>query len=409
MRSPNGKDIPSSRSLFGLNWMIFFMSDVRPGVGPFLAIFLKSYLNWSTEMVGIALGTTDLTAAICQIPSGLIVDSVKAKRFLLFLACLMISIACLLILYFPLFQMVIFAQALIGISAAIFTPALSAITLGLIGRKQFPKRISINETWGHAGNVVTAAIVGISGYLLGLQWVVYLVIVFAMISVFFMNFINPKEIDHAIARELVAKENVNNKKPLPLFKLLRKSSLLIFCFSVFLFHFSNAAQLPLIGQLLSLQNPAISSIFMGACIILAQVVMILVAYCMGFLMDMMGRKPLFLFGFGVLSVRAILYTLTNNPLLLLSVQLLDGIGSGIFGVIGVVTISDIAKGTGRFNFSIGLMALSQGIGASTSNIISGYIVKNLGFNAGFFTLAGIAIVGLCFYGMLMPETKNKIS
>ena len=81
--------------------------------------------------------------------------------------------------------------------------------------------------------------------------------------------------------------------------------------------------------------------------------------------------------------------------------------AGIFGVIGVVTISDIAEGTGRFNFSIGLMALSQGIGALTSNVMSGYVVNNLGFNAGFFTLAGIALVGLCFYGMLMPETKNK--
>lgn len=408
MNNPVEKERPSLRSIFGLSWMIFFLSDVRPGIGPFLSIYLKSYLNWSTDIVGIALGTTDLAAAICQIPGGIVVDSVKVKRFLLFLACLIISLACILILNFPVFHIVIFAQALIGISAAIIPPAITAITLGLVGRERFPKRISINETWGHAGNVVTAAIVGISGYIFGLQWIVYLVIVFAATSMFFMRFINPKEINHAVARESIEDGN-NVKEPLPILKFLRESYLLIFCFSVFLFHFSNAAQLPLIGQLLSLKNPAISSIFMGACIILAQVVMVLVAYSMGYLMEHWGRKPLFLFGLSVLPVRAILYTLTDNPLLLLSVQLLDGIGAGIYGVIGVVTISDIAKGTGRFNFSIGLMALSQGIGASTGNVIAGFVVNNLGFNAGFFTLAAVAIAGVCFYGISMPETKNGIT
>jgi MFS family permease len=199
----------------------------------------------------------------------------------------------------------------------------------------------------------------------------------------------------------------NNDKPLPIFKLLKKSYLLIFCFSVFLFHFSNAAQITLVGQLLTLKNPLISSLFMGACIILGQAVMIFVAYTLGFLMVRMGRKPLFLLGLGILPIRAILYTLSDNPFFILSVQLLDGIGAGVFGVIGVVTISDIAKGTGRFNFSMGLMALSQGIGASSSNVMAGYVANNLGFNAGFLALAGIALIGLCFYGIFMPETKNN--
>jgi MFS family permease len=108
-----------------------------------------------------------------------------------------------------------------------------------------------------------------------------------------------------------------------------------------------------------------------------------------------------------LPIQALLYTLTENPLLLLLIQLLDGIGAGIFGVIGVVTISDLAKGTGRFNFSLGLMALSQGIGASTSNMIAGSVVNQAGYNAGFYVLAGVGLAGVLFYGLRMPETKNQ--
>lgn len=43
------------------------------------------------------------------------------------------------------------------------------------------------------------------------------------------------------------------------------------------------------------------------------------------------------------------------------------------------------------------MALSQGIGASTSNVMAGFVVNNFGFD------------GVCFYGLLMPETKNKVA
>ncbi|WP_068468911.1 MFS transporter [Candidatus Protochlamydia phocaeensis] len=398
--------IPSLRTLFGLNWMIFCLSDVRPGIGPFLSIFLASMPEWNTSRIGLALGAMDLMAAISQVPSGWLVDSLKIKRFLIFLACLAISVGCSLILNFPKLVPVIFAQALIGIAAALLPPAIAAITLGLVGRQSFPKRISINETWGHAGNVITAASVGIVGYLLGHQWILYMVIVFASGSIFFLGFINPKEINHRVAREL-PEENRQPLAPMPISQLFKETHLLAFCFACFLFHLSNAAQLPLVGQFLSKMNPKIDSLFMAGCIILAQFVMIGVAYSTGFLMNRWGRKPIFLLALGVLPIRALLYTLTENPILLLSIQLLDGIGAGIYGVIAVIIISDIAKDTGRFNFSFGLMALAQGAGASASNILAGYIANQWGFNTSFIVLACIAIADLCFYGLCLPETKNQ--
>jgi MFS family permease len=119
-----------------------------------------------------------------------------------------------------------------------------------------------------------------------------------------------------------------------------------------------------------------------------------------------GRKPIFIFAFIALAIRALCYILTTNSYWLLAVQLLDGFGAGIFGVISVVTVSDIAKGTGRFNFSIGLIAACTSIGAALSNLGAGFIAKIFGFNGGFVSLSGIAIVGLLFYSLFMPETKN---
>ena len=48
------------------------------------------------------------------------------------------------------------------------------------------------------------------------------------------------------------------------------------------------------------------------------------------------RKPIYLIAFAVLPLRGLLYTLSNNPYFLVAVQVLDGIGSGTFGVMLLV-------------------------------------------------------------------------
>ncbi|ARG97262.1 hypothetical protein B6N58_06080 [Legionella micdadei] len=74
--------------------------------------------------------------------------------------------------------------------------------------------------------------------------------------------------------------------------------------------------------------------------------------------------------------------------------MLDGISSGIFGAIALVIVSDLATGTGRFNFLVGVLGLSVGVGSSLGNIIAGCITQLFGFHLGFFSLACLATIGL---------------
>ncbi len=83
----------------------------------------------------------------------------------------------------------------------------------------------------------------------------------------------------------------------------------------------------------------------------------IVAYTLGFIISKIGRKPIFLLAFVFLILRAILFSITDNTYYLLAIQLLDGVSAGIFGVIGVIIVSDLAAGTGRFNFLIGAAGL----------------------------------------------------
>ena len=85
-------------------------------------------------------------------------------------------------------------------------------------------------------------------------------------------------------------------------------------------------------------------------------------------------------------------------------QLLDGIGAGIFGVVSVLVVADLTKGTGRFNFTQGALATATGVGAGLSNLLAGFVVKAAGFDAGFVTLAAIAAAAAIFFALAMPET-----
>jgi MFS family permease len=92
---------PSRSSILGLDALTFLMADVRDGVGPYLSVFLKGGLHWQSGEIGIAMAATSIAAAICQIPAGLLVDSVCAKRLLIVISGLMVGLGCLLVVCVP--------------------------------------------------------------------------------------------------------------------------------------------------------------------------------------------------------------------------------------------------------------------------------------------------------------------
>jgi MFS family permease len=164
--------------------------------------------------------------------------------------------------------------------------------------------------------------------------------------------------------------------------------------------------LPLVGQKLALQDKNSGTSLMSACIVAAQIVMVPMAMLVGAKADAWGRKPLFLIGLLILPIRGMLYTLSDDPYWLVGVQLLDGVGAGIYGAIFPIIVADLMRGTGRFNVAQGAVITAQGVGAALSTSVAGFVVVSLGYSAAFLTLAGIAAAGLLLFGLAMPETRD---
>ena len=240
--------------------------------------------------------------------------------------------------------------------------------------------------------------------MLGNQWIFFLVAAFAVASAAAVLLIDPAAIDHRAARG----ENEDQAEALPLRQVWAVPGLVAFLVSVMLFHFGNAAMLPLAGQVLAQTHPGTEAVALSACIIAAQAVMVGVAWAVGrALKSGIGRKPIFLLALAVLPVRGILFTMFDDPIAIVAIQLLDGVAAGIFGVIAVIIASDLMQGTGRFNLAQGLAALATGIGAGLSNLCAGYVVQFYGYSTAFLSLSAIAAGACIFFFMAMPETGTK--
>ena len=188
--------------------------------------------------------------------------------------------------------------------------------------------------------------------------------------------------------------------------LFKTRPLAIFGLSAMLFHLANAALLPLVGQKLAAAYPKEATAMMSACIVAAQAVMLPIAVLVGRTADRWGRKPLFLAGFAILPIRAVLYTLSDNSFWLIGVQVLDGVSAGIFGALTPLVIADIMRGTGRYNLAQGAIATVQRIGASLSGLAAGVIVDHFGYSAAFLSAGATAVVALAVFALQMPETAE---
>lgn len=394
-----------ARSARGLDAVNFLMADVRDGVGPFLAVFLKASQHWQPGDIGLAMGAAPIAAALCQIPAGLLVDATRAKRALVAVAGLIVAVGCLAIALRPSLGLVIAAQALLGAAAAIIPPTIAALSLGIFGRHRLDARISRNESFNHAGNFTAAVLAGGLGQLLGYRWIFYLVGVAAIGSAAAVSRIDGSAIDHGRAR---GGEAQDGGRPVPLRRLLQDRALRVFLISVVLFHFGNAAMLPLAGQVLARVHPGTDVAALSACIVVAQFVMVGVAWMVGRAVARgIGRKTIFLVALAVLPVRGLLFAGTTSPYGVVAIQVLDGVAAGIFGVIAVLIAADLMRGTGRFNLAQGLVALATGIGAGLSNVLAGYVVQWAGYPAAFLTLGGIAVAALAYFALRMPETETR--
>ncbi|MGE0258914.1 MAG: MFS transporter [Alphaproteobacteria bacterium] len=391
---------------FSLDAVNFLLADVRGALGPYLNVFLVTQQHWSLAQTGFVTMVGGLLAIATQTPIGAAIDETRAKRGALVLALAVLALGAVTIFAWPGFWPVLIANSLIAVVGDVFGPAVAALTLGLYARSALAPRMGRNSAFDHAGNVAIAAVAAAVGFLFSQRAVFLLVPVSAVLAGIAVLSIPGRAIDLDRARDLDGETGPDERAAAPAGYgvLLRTRPLVIYGVCVMLFHFANAPLLPLVGQKLAATHPQVATAMMSACIVAAQLVMLPMALLVGAKADRWGRKPLFLIGFGILPIRAVLYTFSNDSAWLIGVQLLDGVGAGVFGALSPLVVADIMQGTGRYNLALGAVATVQGIGASVSGFVTGEIVDHFGYGPAFLALAAVAAAAFLVLAAAMPET-----
>jgi len=404
----NESDSASKKSLHALEASNFFLADVQTGLGPFLAAYLAG-AGWNPARVGFALTLGGLVTVLVQTPAGAIVDRVRSKRLVLVIGVLVLAAGAILLSITAAPASVYSAQVMIGGAGPFLAPTLAAITMGLVGRLRFDRQFGRNQSFNSAGNVACALAIAAVSRFFGNRAIFITAAALTVPTILSILCISGREINYEQARGGLAETDQGRKrKPESILHVLSGDrTLLVFLGCAFLFHFANAAMLPQLGEMLARGHMESAAPFMSACIIVTQVVIALTAVTVGRLARSHGRKPWLLLGFGVLPLRAVLYTLTQNTAALIAIQILDGIANSIFGVVAVLVVADRTRGSGRFNLVQGALATAVGIGASLSTMFGGKLIQSYSYRVSFLTLGAIALlaVGLLWIGV--PETLEK--
>ncbi len=272
------KPAPSLASRRGLDAFTFFVANLQTGFGPFVAVYFTSQ-SWTQSDIGLVLTIGGLFSLFGQVPGGAFVDWVTSKRFVAALSVAVIGLSAAGLALFPTFLIVALSMAAHSIASCTLTPAIAAISLGLVGHAGLGERLGRNARFSSIGNALAAAGMGACGYYLSSEAVFYVTAALALPTLAALWFVRASEIDLVRPQAPEGGTAPGGWESLKL--VVTNRALLCFAACITLFFVSNAAMLPLVGSVLTVRASHTATILIAACIMAPQLVMALIAPAVG--------------------------------------------------------------------------------------------------------------------------------
>jgi MFS family permease len=396
------KGVTDKRIIWPLQSLNFFMADLQAGIGPFLGIFLLAH-GWKSGLIGSVMTIGGVAGMIMTIPAGALIDATKKKRFYVVISAIFTILASAIILFNQEFWLVSISQVATAIAGSAIGPAIIGITLGIVKQKGFNKQNGYNQAFNHAGNVVGSALSGYLGYQFGITAIFILAAFFGILSIISVLLIPANSIDDNVARGM--KEGKKDEKASGLKVLLQCKPLLVLAGALAFFHLGNGAMLPLYGLAAATNSHGNASMFVAMTIIIAQLVMIGTSLLAMKMADKKGYWLVLFISFLSLPIRGLFAAYMHSHIGIYPVQILDGIGAGLQSVAVPGLVAHILNGTGRVNIGQGAVMTVQGLGASFSPAIGGWIAQGIGYNTTFMILGAFAIASILLW-IIFAKTIN---
>ena len=402
-------DDGKKRAKTALQTLNFFMADMQAGIGPFLGVFLQQR-GWTAGPIGTVMTAGGVAGMIMTVPAGAFIDHTTKKRLVVVVTGICTVMASFLILLSQSGWVVTVSQVATAIAGAAIGPAVTGMTLGIVRQRGFNAQNGRNQAWNHAGNMIGAGLSGYLGWQFGMPAIFYLAAAFGVLAIISVLSIPERAIDHQAARGLEkdgGDDDGGDEDKAEGFKaLFRNKPMLILAAALACFHLGNGAMLPLYGLAVVGAGKGNPSIFVAQTVVIAQAVMIVTSLIAMRMSAGRGYWLVMLVSFASLPLRGFLAGTFIEHWGVWPVQALDGIGAGLQSVAVPGLVACLLNGTGRVNVGQGAVMTVQGVGASLSPAIGGWLAQALGYQTAFYILGSFAVASVAlwvgFAGTLRP-------
>ncbi|MCE3036386.1 MFS transporter [Helicobacter sp. faydin-H20] len=387
-----------------LAWLNFFIADIRDGFGPYLGVFLKE-LGLGEGQIGLFSTIANLIALSLAIPFGMLIDKTKSLRTWIGICIFGIMSALLLSFFLPSLKSAFLAQLAIALGGAFLAPAFLALTLGVVGQTHLPSQFARNEAYRHFGAVVASLVCFFGALYFGMGSIFGIMVVFSSIALILLALLRHTESNSA--KPYISDHKNNTKtssKNLKSFevekshilKVLLDSRVLFMGVVLFLFHLSNAAMLPLLSQKAHAMGVDSTGAYAAITIVIAQSVMIVVSFWCGKYLNTSTHlwRSLMAICFFELILRGILAACFHGVIAMIFIQILDGIGAGISGVLAPVLLAHLLSKNTRMATGVSASLAMGGVGGALSSSLGGILAEHFGYFYAYTTLGIVAFLGL---------------
>ena len=418
--------------------------------------------SYSEKQVGIIFFVFGMSQFLFQAPAGYLMDYSDKKVFLLGFSAIATTLLTVATAVFAKdnggnFGVMICFKILQGALTALIPPGLNSITQGIVGPAGMTLQVSHNEMMHHLGTAIFVVLASLLAFAI-YPHIEFLFVVSPLACiglVYHLSMITAADIDHHAARGFSVNMNSSmydshsfddeSLKWLPSFNLgfaksksfdanhngrrnrmlkantplqiVKDSTILVFVIICFTYQLSNGTILPLVMQTLAIGNGRAGLLMSGFSIAVAQIFMEISAELCGKYADEHGRKNIFIIGLISVPLRCVILTFALTcrdqipwlflHIIILSTQVLDGVGARIFGTMYVLVTSDLSFGTGRFSLTLGLTTAAVSIGSTISGYFGQVLAADHGYSETFLILGYLSLIPAVEYSLFMPETMPE--
>ena len=370
------------------------------GIGftlPYLPLYLGQE-GLSDLSIGL-ISTLAALASLAQYPIGLWSDRVGRRTPFLIAALTVLAVATWLVdgargTVWLALLVILFAEN--GICRATVESLTGAIAARLAPQGQVGAALGALRFWKPVGIVLAALLSGIVAERYGVGAALVPLAVVQGLAVVAAALI--REPTSAPAKE------VDASRPTAVVSAHRTDGTLwLFVAAMVLFHVANAPGGVYLGLFMK-RDLGLSERILSYAFVVSMAAWMLIIRPAGKWADRVGRRPLLVVGWSMMSARLFLLAFAAEAWQVLAIQVLDGLAQSMFAVAAAAWVTDRLADVRRAGEAQALVGTSLVFGSAIGPALAGLVVEDLGYRGTFLLLGivGAAATGLVLIGV--PES-----